>query len=53
MTEGRYSLLAEGSWSPTNAVAKPIANPPSVAVASRSSPPTTTPISAKRVTWTP
>ena len=46
-------LVYDGSSSPTNAVAKPIANPPSVAVTRRSSPPTTTPTNAKIVTCRP
>src|SRR5262249_53021615 len=43
--DGRYTRLSEGSSSPRIPVATPIAKAPSVAVPSRSMPPTTTPTS--------
>ena len=42
---GRYMLFSVGSAPLMTPVAKPIANPPSVAVQSRFIPPTTTPTS--------
>ena len=50
-TEGRKTVLSVGSAPLITPVAKPIAKPPSVAVQSRSIPPTTTPTSTTIVSF--